>query len=101
MVVPRPAAAPPSPNRPSPAPTRRRRRLLRLQQEMAALRGQLTGIRDETGRLAAVEATRSFTSAERRRVAQLKLHAEGVRLELQRLREAVAETLREGRAGDA
>jgi hypothetical protein len=99
MIV-SPPAPPLSPNRPSPAAARRRRRLLRLQQEMRTLHEQLTAIREATAQLAAVEATRSFTSGERRRVAQLKLQAEGVRLELQRLREAVAETLQMGRAGD-
>jgi hypothetical protein len=77
------------------APTEgpRRQRLLRLQQEVATLRGRLTALREETARLAAVEVVRPFTPLERRRVAQLKLHAEGTRLELQRLRTAVAALL--------
>jgi hypothetical protein len=77
----------------------RRQRLLRLHQEVAALHRQLTGIREETTRLAAIEGTRFFTPAERRHVAHLNVHAEGVRLELQRLRGAVAETLSAGHSG--
>jgi hypothetical protein len=76
----------------------RRQRLLRLHQEVTALRGQLTAIREEAAGLAAIEGTRRLAPAERRRAAQLKLHAEGARLELQRLRAAVAETLEEGRS---
>ena len=100
MVAP-PTAPPPRPTRPdlAPAAAPRRRRLLRLRQEVTALQGQLTGIRDETARLVAIEETRPFTPAERRRVTRLKLHAEGVRLELQRLRAVLSETLREGHAG--
>jgi hypothetical protein len=93
-----PQSATPAVQRPSTEPlappaAARRQRLLRLQQEVATLRGRLTALREETARLAAVEVVRPFTPLERRRVAQLKLHAEGTRLELQRLRTAVAALL--------
>ena len=92
---------PTPPKQLAPAETPRRWRLLRLQQEVTALQGQLTSIREETGRLVAIEQTRSFTSAERHRVAQLKLQAEGVHLDLRRLRAAIADTLQDGRSGSA
>ena len=65
------------------------------------MQGQLTALREETAQLATVEERRSFTQAERHRVAQLKLHAEGIRLKLLRLRAAVEDALREGREGRA
>jgi hypothetical protein len=66
---------------------------------VTTLQERLAAIREETRHLVAIEGMRPLTVVERARATHLKLEAEGLLLEMQRLRAAVEATRQVGHVG--